>query len=89
MNFLCKNMRKIIALLSVCVAVFAFMALPSYATEDEPIDFGQFYGIIDADTLNVRAYASEEAIILKELPKYTYVRVNWIEPEWVMFQQNT
>lgn len=83
MNFLCKNMRKIIALLSVCVAIFAFMAVPSYATEDEPIDFGQFYGIIDADTLNVRAYASEEAIILKELPKYTYVRVNWIEPEWV------
>ncbi len=87
MNFLKTKIKKFVALLCVLMTISAFMIISANATE-EPVEFGLLYGIVDADSLNVRAYASEDAPIVSELYKYTYVRVNWVEPGWVCVAYN-
>lgn len=85
--FVKKNVRRVVALLCVLMTISAFIIVPSYATE-EPIDFGQMYGVVDVENLNVRAYASLDAPVIAELSMYTYVRVNWVEPGWVCIAYN-
>ncbi len=87
MNCFTKNIRRVVALLCVLMTISAFIIIPASATE-EPVEFGQLYGIVDTDSLNVRAYTSVDAPIVAELYKYTYVRVNWIEPGWVCVAYN-
>lgn len=86
-HFMKESARRIVALFCVLITVLTFVTFPTYATE-EPIDFGQMYGIVDVESLNVRAYASENAPIVAELAKYTYVKVNWTEPEWACVAYN-
>lgn len=86
-NFVKKNVRRFVALLCVLMTISAFTIVPSYATE-EPIDFGLMYGVVDAENLNVRAYASTDAPVVAELSMYSYVRVNWVEPGWVCVAYN-
>lgn len=91
MNYFNKKfVRKITALICVILTMTVLVSVPAYAIEEpaEPIDFGLMYGIVDVDNLNVRAYASTDAPVVAELLKYTYVRVNWIEPEWVCVAYN-
>ncbi len=78
-----KNFVRIVSTLCVMITISALIIVPVHATEDEPVDFGQLYGIVDTTSLNVRAFASEDAPVVYELSMYTYVRVNWIEPGWV------
>jgi cell wall-associated NlpC family hydrolase len=88
LNYSIKKIgRRIVALLCVLMTISAFVIVPSYATE-EPTEFGQMYGVVDAESLNVRAYASEDAPVVAELSRYKYVRVNWIEPGWVCVAYN-
>ena len=87
MNCFKKNVRRIVALLCVLMTISAFVIVPSYATE-EPVDFGQLYGVVDADSLNVRQYQSEDAPVVAELAKYAIVRVNWIETDWICVAYN-
>lgn len=87
MNCFTKGLRRIVALLCVLMTISCFAVTSSYATE-EPIDYGQFYGIVDTTSLNVREYASTDAPVIAELPKYSYVRVNWVEPEWICVAYN-
>lgn len=87
MNCFTKGLRRIVALLCVLMTISCFAVTSSYATE-EPIDYGQFYGIVDTTSLNVREYASTDAAVIAELPKYSYVRVNWVEPEWICVAYN-
>ncbi len=87
MNCFRKGVRRIVALLCVLMTISAFTIIPTYATE-EPIDFGQLYGIVDTESLNVRAFASVDAPVVAELYKYQYVRVNWVEPGWVCVAYN-
>lgn len=87
MNYFKKNIGKFVSLLCILMTVSAVSAISSYATE-EPIDFGQLYGVVDAETLNVREYTSADAPIVAELSKYSYVRVNWVEPGWVCVAYN-
>lgn len=82
-----KNAIKIVALFCVLMTISAFIIVPSYATE-EPSGFGEMYGIVDVENLNVRAYASTDAPVVAELSKYSYVRVNWIEPGWICVAYN-
>ncbi len=86
-NFVKKNLRRVVALFCALMIASALLAVPSYATE-EPIDFGQMYGIVDTENLNVRAFASTDAPVIAELSMYTYVRVNWVEPGWVCIAYN-
>jgi len=87
LNCFTKGLRRIVALLCVLMTISCFAVTSSYATE-EPIDYGQFYGIVDTTSLNVREYASTDAAVIAELPKYSYVRVNWVEPEWICVAYN-
>lgn len=87
MNYFRKNIGKFVSLLCILMTISAISVISSYATE-EPIDFGQLYGVVDAETLNVREYASADAPIVAELSKYSYVRVNWVEPGWVCVAYN-
>lgn len=87
MNCFRKNIRRVVALLCVLMTISAFIIIPASATE-EPVEFGQLYGIVDTDSLNVRAYTSTDAPIVAELNKYEYVRVNWVEPGWVCVAYN-
>ena len=87
LNCLKEGVKRIVALLCVLMTISAFTILPSYAT-DEPSDFGMLYGVVDAETLSVREYASEEAPVVSELSMYTYVKVNWVEPDWVCVDYN-
>ena len=82
-----KGIARIIALICVLTTISAFVIMPAYADE-EPVDFGQFYGVVDTDSLNVRAYADSDAPVIAELCKYEYVKINWIEPEWVCVAYN-
>ena len=67
LNYSIKKLgRRIVALLCVLMTISAFVIVPSYATE-EPTEFGQMYGVVDAESLNVRAYASEDAPVVAEL----------------------
>ncbi len=78
---------KIIALISAIMLIGGMISIPAFADE-EPIDFGQFYGVVDTESLNVRAYASTDAPVVAELTNKQQVRVNWIEPEWVCVAYN-
>lgn len=82
-----KNNRRIVAALCVLITISVLIITPAYATE-EPSDFGQYYGVVTATTLNVRESASTDAQILATLPIDTYVQVNWIEPDWVCVAYN-
>ena len=82
-----KGIGRIIALICVLTTISAFVLMPAYADE-EPVDFGQFYGVVDTDSLNVRAYASQDAPVISELYKYEYVKINWIESDWVCVAYN-
>ncbi len=81
MNFK-KSIRRVAIALCVMMTISAFILVPAFATE-EPTDFGQYYGIIRATSLNVRDGASEEAEVKGELFYGTYVEVFWQEPGWV------
>ena len=87
MNFSKRSIRRIVATLCVLMTMSAFIIAPAYATE-EPSDFGQYYGVVNATTLNVRSSASMDAEILATLSMGTYVKVNWIEPGWVNVAYN-
>lgn len=87
MSFQKKCIRRIVATLCVLMTISAFIIAPVYAI-DEPSDFGQYYGVVNASTLNVRASASMDAEILTTLSMGTYVKVNWIEPGWVNVAYN-
>ena len=87
MNLEKKYIRRIVATLCVLMTISAFIIAPTYAT-DEPCDFGQYYGVVTATSLNVRESASMDAEILTTLPMGTYVQVNWIEPDWVCVAYN-
>lgn len=82
-----KGIARIIALICVLTTISAFVIMPAYADE-EPVDFGQFYGVVDTDSLNVRAYADSDAPVIAELCKYEYVKINWIESDWVCVAYN-
>ena len=82
-----KGIARIIALICVLTTISAFVIMPAYADE-EPVDFGQFYGIVDTDSLNVRAYADPDSPVIAELHKYEYVKINWIESDWVCVAYN-
>lgn len=82
-----KGIARIIALICVLTTISAFVIMPAYADE-EPVDFGQFYGVVDTDSLNVRAYADPDAPVIAELCKYEYVKINWIESDWVCVAYN-
>lgn len=85
MNNFKKNFVRIVSLFVLMITISALIIVPAYATEveEEPVDFGLLYGIVDTTSLNVRAYASEDAPVVAELSMYTYVRINWLEPGWV------
>ncbi len=82
-----KSIRRIVATLCAGMTVAALMIVPVSATE-EPSDFGQYYGIVNATELNVRASASQDAEIVATLPAGTYVKVNWMEPDWINVAYN-
>ncbi len=82
-----RTMRRIVATLCVAMTISAFVFVPVSATE-EPNDFGQYYGIVNASELNVRASASADAEIVATLPVGTYVKVNWMEPGWINVAYN-
>lgn len=82
-----KNNRRIVATLCVLITISALFIAPAYATE-EPCDFGQYYGVVTATSLNVREYASTDAPIVATLSEGTYVHVNWLEPDWVCVAYN-
>lgn len=82
-----KSIRRIVATLGVVITTSAFIFVPVSATE-EPSDFGQYYGIVNASELNVRASASVDAEIVATLPAGTYVKVNWMEPGWINVAYN-
>ncbi len=82
-----KGIARIIALICVLTTISAFVIMPAYADE-EPVDFGQFYGIVDTDSLNVRAYADTDSPVIAELHKYEYVKINWVESDWVCVAYN-
>ena len=87
LNFFETKIKRIVALVCVLMTVSALIIVPAFATE-EPVEFGHLYGVVDTNTLNVREYASENAPIVAELYKYTYVKVNWVEPGWVCVAYN-
>lgn len=87
MNYFTKGIKRVVALLCVLMTMSCFVAVSSYATE-EPIDYGQFYGVVDTASLNVREYASIDAPVIAELTQYSYVKVNWVEPDWVCVAYN-
>lgn len=87
MNCFKKGIGRVIVLVCALMTISAFAIIPAYATE-EPIDFGQLYGVVDTESLNVRAFASTDAPVVAELYKYQYVRVNWVEPNWVCVAYN-
>ena len=82
-----RTMRRIVAMLCVAMTISAFVFVSVSATE-EPNDFGQYYGIVNASELNVRASASADAEIVATLPVGTYVKVNWMEPGWINVAYN-
>lgn len=82
-----KINRRIVAALCVLITISVLIIVPAYATE-EPSDFGQYYGVVTASTLNVRESTSTDASILATLTMGTYVQVNWIEPDWVCVAYN-
>ena len=82
-----KSIRRIVAALCIVMSTSAFILTPVSATE-EPSDFGQYYGIVNASVLNVRASASEDAEIIASVPAGTYLKVNWMEPGWVNVAYN-
>lgn len=82
-----KSIRRIVAAFLVAVTTSAFIFVPVSATE-EPSDFGQYYGIVNASELNVRASASADAEIVATLSAGTYVKVNWLEPGWINVAYN-
>lgn len=87
LSFKKKSIRKVVLALCVWMTVSAFMIAPASATE-EPVDFGQYYCVVTASTLNVSSYASTDAEILATLPMGSYIKVNWVEPGWVNVAYN-
>lgn len=87
MNYFVKKFRR--ALAAACAAVMAVsLTVVGVSATEEPMDYGQLYGIVDAESLNVREYSDPDSAVIATLSKYTYVRVNWIEPEWVCVAYN-
>lgn len=86
MNFT-KNMRKVVSAFLVLLTISAFIIAPVTAV-DEPGDFGQYYGIVKATSLNVRASASTDAEIVATLSSGACATVNWMEPGWVCIAYN-
>ncbi|MBR5152955.1 MAG: C40 family peptidase [Clostridia bacterium] len=82
-----QRIRRMVAILCIVITTSTFIFVPVSATE-EPSDFGQYYGIVNASVLNVRASASDDAEILASLPAGTYVKVNWMEPGWINVAYN-
>ena len=88
MSFRKSNLRRIVATLLVLMTISTFtIILPAYAVE-EPSDFGQYYGVVQATSLNVRSAASMDAPIITQLGFGATVRVNWTEPGWVSIAYN-
>ncbi|MEE1013112.1 MAG: NlpC/P60 family protein [Clostridia bacterium] len=82
-----RSIRRIVAALCVVMTTSAFIFVPVSATE-EPSDFGQYYGIVNASELNVRASASLDAEVVATLPAGACVKVNWMEPGWINVAYN-
>lgn len=82
-----KSIRRIVAALCVVMTTTAF-SMASVSATEEPSDFGQYYGIVNANVLNVRASASEDAEIIASVSEGTYLKVNWMEPGWVNVAYN-
>lgn len=87
MSFCKEHIRRIVATLLVLMTISTFIFVPAYAVE-EPTDFGQYYGVVQATSLNVRDGASMDANIITRLSWGTYVKVNWQEPGWVSIAYN-
>lgn len=87
MNCFKKGLRRITALLCALTLMSGIAATASYATY-EPVDFGQYYAIVDTTSLNVREYESENAPVVAELSKYTYVKLAWLQEDWVPVHYN-
>ena len=85
MNF-SRNLKRIFSFISAMVLTLSFAA--SVSATEEPIDYGQLYGVVNIDSLNVREYSDIDSPVIAELKKNTYVRVNWIEPDWVCVAYN-
>lgn len=89
MFFIEGKVKRVLALVFIISMISAVIALPAYADEvitDAPTDFGQMYGIVDANNLNVRSTADPDALVVAELSKYQYVKVNWLESDWVCIE---
>ncbi len=87
MNLKKASIRRMVAAFCALMTISAFMIVPAHATE-EPCDFGQFYCVVTASSLNVRSSATTDAEIITTLPIGTYARVNWVEPGWVNVAYN-
>lgn len=87
MSFCNRSIRRVIVALLVLMTISSLVIAPVNATE-EPSDYGQYYGIVQASTLNVRASASMDAEIITQLTQGAVVRVNWTEPGWVNIAYN-
>lgn len=81
-----RNLKRIFSFISAMVLTLSFAA--SVSATEEPIDYGQLYGVVNIDSLNVREYSDIDSPVIAELKKNTYVRVNWIEPDWVCVAYN-
>ena len=51
MNF-SRNLKRIFSFISAMVLTLSFAA--SVSATEEPIDYGQLYGVVNIDSLNVR-----------------------------------
>lgn len=87
MSFCKESMRRIVATLLVLMTISTFIIAPAYADE-EPGEPAQYYGVVQASTLNVRESASMDSDIISVLSMGTYVKVNWLEPGWVSVAYN-
>ncbi len=82
-----QRIRRMVAALCIVMTTTAFSFVPVSATE-EPSDFGQYYGVVTASALNVRAGASTDSAILTCLPAGATVKVNWVQPGWICIAYN-
>lgn len=82
-----KYIGRFVTALCALMTISVFTIIPTYAL-DEPCDFGQYYGVVTATSLNVRESASRDSEIVATLPMSAYVQVNWIEPDWVCVAYN-
>lgn len=88
MNFKKGNIKRMIAVICAFIVVSTFVIMPVSATEG-PSDHGQYYCVVTASTLNVRASANTDSEILATLSMGSYVKVKWIEPEWICVEYDS